>query len=212
MKVSDQQSYIVITNHTKELLERRVETDYRVHFARYILFEDGIRNDIANSKFNYELRKAMPGDVFKYNLIADYTMIKYIIEQNISNIAKLKAGKQLNNLKGVWLLCYDIDAEESEKEDGHPAVKVYHDPNAGDINNIIKDDRIVLGVFIAIEYSGNNAQDTKGQIEWVMISPGDPNNIEEYNDTLKEMEAETIGDMFYLDFSKKEETPKEKTA
>jgi hypothetical protein len=210
-----QDSSIIISNNTQELLTRR-QDDFRVRFANYILFDDEIRDDIKKGNNGYLLRKARPGDIFMYNLIGDYTTIKYNIEQNLSNLAKLKANKQLNNLKRIWLFCFDIDEKNTEE---HPSIMIYSNPDAQDINKIFKDDRTILGVFIVVEYADEKSfneiknfhdititnADSK-IIEWVMLSPGDSNNIAEYNNFLKEKESSELGNIFYLNFNNIENT------
>jgi hypothetical protein len=201
---------LLITNNTEKLLLLRAKDDHRVHFAHYILYGDGIREDINNSNNKppgFTLRKAQPGDMFTYSLIADYKMIKLNLEQNLTNLATLKARNQLPDLRRIWAFCYDITEEEANKADGTPSVVIYADPNAADVNNIIKDDRILLGVFIVIEFDSpetlKNPELGSARAEWALISPADSNNIKEYNEYLKEKEAETLGRLFYLKFDSK---------
>jgi hypothetical protein len=197
---------IVISSNTESLLLSRAEDDYRVHFAHYILFGDGIREDISNSGNGNKirLRKAKPGDSFTYSLIQDYDMIKLNLEQNLSNLATLKAKRQLDDLKRIWVFSYDITEEEANKVDGKPTVMIYSDPNASDVNSIIKDDRIILGLFIVVEYdnqeTAKNQDSDSAKAEWVLISPPDNEKIDEYNKYLRDMEAEALGKLFYIKF------------
>jgi hypothetical protein len=205
-------THVIITSNTKEILQRRATSDYRVSYAHHVLFgEHGIRDDIAKNSRNglYYLRNAHPGDTFVYTLIADYNDIKSHIEMNLRNISKLRAQKELSNLRRVWILCYNLPSDKANDTNASPITTIFVDPDASDVNNIIKENTIILGVFIVVEYdSPETLQNPKlgsASAEWVFISPGDPNNITEYNNFLKEKEADSIGKMFYLDFFKKEE-------
>jgi hypothetical protein len=146
----------------------------------------------------------MPGDILSYELIGDYTLIKPIVEQNLSNIAKLKSQKQLQNLRRVWLVTYDI--AEKDINTGKPSIVVYNDPDAADINNMIKDKRLILGVFVIVEYDDENTRKDPSlgaaRTEWAFLSPGD-NNLEEYSDYLREREEVSLGDLFFLHFDAK---------
>jgi hypothetical protein len=179
---------------------KRRSGDFRIDFAHYILFGDKVREDIEKNYKNNKLRKAQPRDVLVYCLIPDPVDIKNNVSQNIANIAKLKASKQLNNLKQVWLFCYDIDKNEAKKIDGKPDIVIYINPDAADITHIFKEERVILGTLLAIEYGDEKGETTV--IEWAMLSPGDDDYLDEYNNCLKEIEIEKLKELFFLDFNK----------
>jgi hypothetical protein len=189
----------VITNNTEELLKRRTN-DFRIDFAHYILFGDKIREDIEKNNKTHALRKAQPRDMLVYNIMPDSDDIKNNIAQNIANITKLRNSKQLNNLKQMWLFCYDIDKNEAKKTDGVPDIVTFINPDAADVTHIFKQGRIILGTILAIEYENEKGETTI--IEWAMLSPGDDNNLDEYNECLKEIEIEKLKEIFLLDFHK----------
>jgi hypothetical protein len=194
---------ITITPNTEELLLRRVKDDYRVRYAHHVLFsEKGIREDIASTPVNGEnvtLRTAVPEDLFVYLKIPDTEGIKSYIETNVSNIARLKSGKELQNLKRVWLLCYDIPEEDAENDKILPTTTIYIDPDASDINKIVKGRKVILGAFLILEYR-NQAQT---RIEWTFVSPEDFTNSDERNEVLKEEEVKNLERVFALRFDKK---------
>jgi hypothetical protein len=208
--------HLLISNNTKELFERRRD-DYRIHYAHHVLFEtNGLREDIAknNQDGKHYLRTARPGDAFLYSLVADYKQMKDNIEMNISNISKLRARKELTNLRRVWILCYDLPEEDADNPDATPTTAIYVNPDSPDINKIIKENRIILAVFVIIEFDSpetlGNPELGAATIEWLMMSPGDVSNLEEYNKYLKEKEAEALGSMYYLDFSEKQAATSDK--
>jgi hypothetical protein len=194
---------IIISRYTQEIFQRNREKDYRIRLAHFILYEDGIREDIKKSlqEGEEELRVALPGDVFVYNRITDYSTIKISVEHNLNNIARLKSQKNIYaSIKRVWVMCYDIAEEDAEDADKLPSIVIYKDPDAADINKIVKEKRLILGLFTIIEYNPIN-QDNKadtGRIEWVFLSPGDPNNMGEHEEYLKNKEKETLQDMFHI--------------
>jgi hypothetical protein len=202
----------MITSNTQELLLRRPD-DYRVRFADHVLFSDSLRNTIQKSQGGYSLRKARTGDVLSYEFVEDYELMRALIEQNISNIAKLKAQRQLDLLRRVWIIAYDISEEEADKENGKTNIVVYADPVAADINTIIKEKRIILGLFFIVEFDSietkKNPKLESDRIEWMFMSPGDLNNLEEYNEYLRKKEAESLSGLFYIDFNKQLEEVKD---
>jgi hypothetical protein len=200
---------MVITMNTKDLLLRRIDDDYRIHFAHHVLFEDGLRKTINNATVNMEqgffLRKAQPGDIFSYEFVGDYKIIKTSVEQNLSNIAKLSSQKQLPNLRRVWVVAYDI--AEKDLNTGLGDIVVYADPGAADITKIIKDKRVVLGVFVIVEYDDEYTRRKPSlgaaRTEWAYLSPGDNDNITEYADYLREREEEALRNLFFIHFDEK---------
>jgi hypothetical protein len=204
---------MLISKNTEELILSRAKDDYRVHFTHYILFGKEIRKDIDSSIKGSSispLREAKSGDTFTYSLIPDYEMIKLNLEQNLTNIATLKAKRQLDDLRRVWIFCYDITEEEANKVDGDPTIMIYMDPDAADVSSIIKKDRIILGVFIVIEYdtpeTAKNPNLGSAKINWCLISSADNQNIDEYNQYLRDKEAESLSELFYLKFDSKKQT------
>jgi hypothetical protein len=199
-------SQVFISRNTEELLLSRIKDDHRVELSYNVLFGDKIRDDIKKSdiktKKTFVLRKAVPGDTLTYILIPDPETIKLNIEQNLANIAVLKSQKQLNDLKQVWVITYDIAKEDFEKEDGFPNFTIYVDPNAADVNKIIKENRLIYGVFIIIEYNSpetiNNPESFR--TEWVLMSPADERRLDEYNQFLKDREAKALENLFYIKF------------
>jgi hypothetical protein len=191
---------IIISDNTEKILSKNTSKDFRINFSWYILFGDELRDDIINQFFvkdkKIHLRKAQPGDVFTYSLVPDPKQIKFALEQNLSNIAKLKTQRQLDALKHVWVCSLDIDEKEQDNPHAKPSVMVYCDPNSADVTKIVKEHRIVLAAAFIIEYNQN--------AEWVVLSPGDNRNIEEYNRYLQEMEEKQLRDMFFIDFSNKD--------
>lgn len=196
-------SNIIISENTQSLFQRRKMDDYRINFAHYVLFEDGLRNDIKEWDPDGDiLRKAAVGDTFSYTVVPDNTTIKMSLEHNLANIARLRNQKNVgDNIGKVWVFCYDM--EDYKKDDDIPdspaSVVIYKNPDAVDINKIIKEKRLVLGLFIVIEYKYQDAD----RLEWAFISPGDPNNVEEYSEYLLNREAEELEKMFYMSFRKK---------
>jgi hypothetical protein len=199
---------IIVTANTEELLLRRANDDHRIHYAHHVLYaEKGIRDDIAaNSQDgDLSLRVARPGDVFSYVMLADTYSIKAHVEYNLSNIAKLRNNKELQNLKRVWLLSNEISEEDISKKETFPDTVIYLNPDATDINKMIKEENIIYGVFLVLEYEsvGKDNNEIYSKIEWTLIAPGDLHNVDEYQEVYKEKEAEFLERLFYLRFNER---------
>jgi hypothetical protein len=158
-----------------------------------MMYGDEIRQDIVNNCKGKSLRPAQPGDSFAYSLIPDYTEIRKNIEDNLTNLARLKAQGQTKSLKEIWIIVCDIDEKKVDDPTAEPMISIYNNPDAQDVTHIIRDGNIAIGVFIIVEFQEG--------IEWVLLSPGDGNNIKEYNEFLDQREADELQQMFYIDFT-----------
>jgi hypothetical protein len=196
MSTSEQEVFI-ISSYTEEILKRRANSDYRIHFINYLLFENKVREDIAKANQAYALRETLPGDMFSYTLVPEDDM-KITVARNISDIAKMKANKQLQNLKQVWLFCL-----ESDKESASSNITIYSNPDSKDINEYFKEDSTMLAMALALEYADENGKTQT--VNWHIISPGDMLRMNEYIEYLKKRESDTLSDMFFIDFHKTDE-------
>jgi hypothetical protein len=196
------QNTIPITQNTEKLFLRRAENDFRLDYAHYILFsEHGIRDDISASEFEGEkvsLRQAIPGDLFTYFMIPDDNAIRSYLEGSLSNIAKLRAGKELPFLKRIWMFSYEIDKEKVDDNESLPVTVAYINPNASDINKLLKENVVVIAAFLALEFEMEGAPNTR--IEWTFLSSMDPSNIAEYERVYEEKEIESYERLFLLKF------------
>ena len=198
-----------VSVYTKELLERRTD-DLRVDFLYDVLFGDRIRSLMKENAFETPLRPAKVGDKVTYLVINDAPTLKATLEQNIANINRLIKDRNSLPVRNAWIVVFTYDDSEKEAD---IKTDVYCNPNASDCKLILENPKNIVATIIAVEYdtvdtAKANRNKKEGEVvepaivNYLLLAPLFQSNANEYEVTMRDLEAENLKTVFWIDFSK----------
>lgn len=199
-----------VSNVTQKLLELRAADDIRLAILSDVMFSDSVGGLCENRQMDLgdgrteEFPKAVPGDVMAYMMVPDGSSVRFTIAQNLDNLVRLKETGRVGKDTDTWILLFELVPAEAGEAEDTLRTSVYKNPSAADIDEILKGKNdVVAGFFVNRFYSHKSGEEDTVSVEWSMISPGDENCVDEYQDMIVEMECERLKYMFYLDFTSK---------
>ena len=202
-----------VTENTEKLLKLRKD-DYRVNLIHDVMFSDDIGGSHPERKFTvvnsakkeetYILRKAAEFDSLSYEKVSSVEDMKFIIENNIANIQRMKKNGTLPGMlqvKDVWVMLFTTDKNGEDIQ-----LNTYFNPDANDCGDILRTERNVVLVGFILTYPTKSPDGIVPEgmpeelYEFSFFSPLDQANLDEYKVIALKEEARNLQDMFLIKF------------